>query len=203
MIKNNFPGKFVVLEGLDGSGQSTQASLLNDFLIQSGKEVVLSKEPTKNSEAGIKVRQVLGGKEKVDAMKLQEFFAEDRREHLKNKIIPALKLGKYVISDRYFFSSFAFGISDGLDLEWLIKLNDDFIIPNLAIILKVAPNTCIDRISKRGIAKELFETEEKLSKVWKTYEILPQRFENSFIINGENSIEEVFGDIKKLVEKIL
>ena len=203
MIKHNYPGKFIVLEGLDGSGQSTQTSLLNDFLIQNGKEVVLGKEPTKDSEAGRKIREVLGGKDKMDAKKLQELFAQDRKEHLQNKIIPALEAGKYVISDRYFFSSFAFGVSDDLDLEWLIQINNDFIMPDQTFILKASPKICMERITKRGTKKELFETEEKLGRVWQTYEKLPHRFESMFVIDGEKTPQEVFSEIRKILIKIL
>lgn len=199
MIKNTYPGKFIVVEGLDGSGQSTQVSLLRDFFIGKGEQVVLTKEPTLDSQAGKKLREILDEKNKIDPSQLQELFAHDRKEHLDNVIIPALKQGKIVISDRYFFSSFAFGASDGLDLEWLIKINNDFLLPDLTIILKVRPEVCISRIEKRGEPKTLFEKQEKLVKVWETYKIMPERFENVKIINGEESIKEVFDNIQKLV----
>ncbi|MFH1841540.1 MAG: dTMP kinase, partial [Candidatus Nealsonbacteria bacterium] len=116
-------GKFIVFEGLDGSGQTTQANLLKDFLEEKGKEVVLTKEPTKNSEAGRRIREILDEKEKLDPIDLQRLFIQDRREHLDNLIIPSLKEGKTVISDRYFFSTIAFGASDGVDRNWLIEAN--------------------------------------------------------------------------------
>lgn len=197
MIKNNYIGKFIVFEGLDGSGQSTQAGLLRDFLAGKGFEVVLTKEPTKDSEAGQKIREILDQKSKIDGAKLQELFAQDRKEHLEKVIIPALEEGKFVISDRYFFSSFAFGASDGVDLKWLIEINDSFLLPDLTFLLKVRPEICIGRIEKRGTPKALFEKTEKLAKVWQTFEILPEKFENMIVINGERTIEEVFEDVKK------
>lgn len=199
MLKSSYSGKFIVIEGLDGSGQSTQTELLRKFLIEKGHQVVVTKEPTLDSEAGRKIREVLDEKEKLDPGKLQELFAQDRKEHLENLIIPALKEGSFVISDRYFFSSFAFGASDGLDLEWLIKLNNDFLLPNLTFILKVRPRVCVSRIDKRGKNKTLFEKEEKLTKVWEAYRTLPDRIENVEIIDGEKTIEEVFEEIKKFV----
>ena len=117
MQKNSYPGKFIVFEGLDGSGQSTQAALLRDFLIKNGQEVVLTKEPTKDSLAGQKIREVLNKNTEVSPMYLQGLFAEDRKEHLDKVIVPALKNGMIVISDRYFFSSFAFGSSPGVSLD--------------------------------------------------------------------------------------
>jgi dTMP kinase len=219
-MKNNcYPGTFIVIEGLDGSGQSTQAGLLKDFLvhaksarsakasrnadapmrIKKGYQVVLTKEPTLDSRAGKKIRQVLDKKEKISPKKLQELFAEDRKEHLENVITPALKEGKIVISDRYFFSSFAYGTADGLDLEWLIKLNDEFLLPDLIFILKVSPKECMRRIKKRNKNRTLFEEKEKLEKVWQVYQILSKRFKNVRVIDGEKSIKEVFSQIKKIV----
>ncbi|MDP3990783.1 MAG: dTMP kinase [Candidatus Nealsonbacteria bacterium] len=203
MEKNTYPGKFIVIEGLDGSGQSTQVKLLGDFLINKELKVILTKEPTQDSEASKEIREILDKKIKIKPGKLQELFIQDRKEHLDKLIIPALKKGKIVISDRYFFSTFAFGASDGLDLEWLIKINDGFILPDLVFILKVSPQICVKRIESRGEGKKLFEREEKLAEVWETYKVLPGRFKNVYMIEGEKSIEEVFSQIKTLVHSKL
>jgi len=205
MQKNPYKGKFIIFEGLDGSGQSTQAGLLRDFLIKKGYKVVLTKEPTLDSKAGKKIRQVLDKKEKISAKELQELFAKDRKEHLEKLIIPALKEGKIVISDRYFFSSFAYGKASGLDLEWLIKINNKFLLPDITFLLKVSPKICLERIKKRNKGKErtLFEEKEKLEKVWKIYEILPTRFKNVYMVDGEKSIKEVFEEIKIIINKSL
>ena len=199
MQKNINQGKLIVFEGLDGSGQSTQAKLLTEFLLQQGRPVVLTKEPTLDSEAGKKIRKVLDKELKVESKKLQELFAQDRKEHLENLIIPALKEGKMVVSDRYFFSTFAYGTADGLDLEWLIKINNEFLLPDLVFFLKVSPEICIQRIEKRGLTKTLFEKKEKLEKVWQVYKILPNRFENIYLIDGEKSIEDIFIEIRQIV----
>lgn len=201
MKKNIYRGKFIVIEGLDGSGQSTQAELLRDFLIKEGYEVILTKEPTRDSEAGKKIKEILDGKIKIEPQKLQELFVQDRNEHLEKLVIPALKEEKMVISDRYFFSTFAYGVADGLDLDWLIKINNDFLLPDLIFILKVSPEVCIQRIEKRGEGIKLFEKKEKLEKVWKTYEILPSRFKNVYMINGEKTVKEVFSQIKDIIKK--
>lgn len=197
MKKNPYRGKLIVFEGLDGSGQSTQAGLLRDFLVKNGYQVVLTKEPTIDSEAGKKIRKILDKKIKVSLKELQRLFAKDRKEHLKNKIIPALKEGKIVISDRYFFSSFAYGTAEGLDLDWLIKINDKFLLPDLTFILKVRPAVCLERIAKRGDKRTLFEEKEKLAKVWQVYKLLPKKFENVRVIEGEKKILDVSSQIKK------
>ncbi|MBU2545166.1 dTMP kinase [Patescibacteria group bacterium] len=199
MIDNFYSGKFIVIEGLDGSGQSTQVSRLAEFL---GSETVITKEPTGDSESGRKIRKILGEHIEIDPSEFQKLYVQDRKEHLDNLIIPALEQGKIVISDRYFFSTFAFGTAHGSNLEQLIELNNNFLYPDITFLLKVSPEICIKRIEKRGSHKDLFEKEEKLSKVWDVYKILPLRFKNIHVIDGEQSVEEVFEQIKSKYETI-
>jgi dTMP kinase len=203
MKKNTFEGKFIVFEGLDGSGQSTQAGLLREFLMEKGFNVILTKEPTLDSEAGKRIRKVLDKEIKVSPKELQELMVKDRKEHLERVIIPALKDGIIVISDRYFLSTLAFGSADGLDLEWLIEINNQFLYPDTVFLLRVSPPVCIERIKNRGGSVDLFEKEEKLSEVWKAYKILPDKFENIFVIDGEKSIEKVFEKVKEIIIKQL
>lgn len=191
---------FIVLEGLDGSGQSTQVELLGNFLKEKGFEIVLTKEPTVDSLAGKKIKEILNKKVKTAPEDLQRLFAEDRKEHLEKVVIPALNEGNFVVSDRYFYSSFAFGASDGLDLKWLMELNKDFLRPEQTFLLKASPKTCVSRIEKRGAPKDLFEKEEKLVKVWENYEKLLPLFEEIKVIDGEKNIEEVFKEIKKCLK---
>ncbi|PJA63105.1 MAG: hypothetical protein CO161_02845, partial [Candidatus Portnoybacteria bacterium CG_4_9_14_3_um_filter_44_9] len=169
----------MVFEGLDGSGLSTQAKLLGDYLqnrgpahiatparsdaassgersVAGGREVILTKEPTMDSEAGRQIRAILDEKIKIEAAEIQRLFVQDRKEHLDNLIIPALRAGKIVISDRYFFSTLAFGAVSS-NLEWLIGLNKDFLLPDMTFLLLVRPEICVDRIIKRGEGVKLFE----------------------------------------------
>jgi len=199
MIKNNYPGKFIVFEGLDGSGRSSQMERVGEFLANNNFSVVLTKEPTQDSEAGRRIKQILQEKIETDPMELQKLYAQDREEHLENKVMPALKEGKTVISDRYFFSTFAFGAAHGADLEELIKLNNDFLYPDIVFLFKASAKLCIERIEKRGSPKELFEKQEMLEKVWQVYEKLPLRFANFKIIDGEKSKDEVFQEIKNIL----
>jgi dTMP kinase len=203
MQKNSYSGKFIVFEGLDGSGQSTQANLLKDFLIKQGFLVVLTKEPTLDSVAGKEIRKILDKKTQVRPVQLQKLFAQDRKEHLEKIIIPALKKGEIVISDRYFFSSFAYGSASGVSLQGLFKLNKDFLVPDLTFLLKVSPKICLERIKKRGDKRTLFEEKRKLTKVWQVYKLLPKKFKNVNIINGEKSIKEVFSQIKKMLRDLV
>lgn len=199
MEKHNYSGKFIVMEGLDGSGKSTQVELLANFLKEQGKEVIIKNEPTTESEAGIKIRRILKGEVKAEPIERQKLFVQDRKEHLENKIIPALKEGRFVVVGRYAFSTIAYGYSDGLNVKELVRMNDDFLLPDLTILIDVSPKECIKRIKKRGGAKELFEKEKKLTKVNEIYQKLPAMFENIMMINGERLIPEVFEDIKNII----
>lgn len=203
MIKNNLPGKFIVVEGLDGSGKSSQIDLLVDFLKKSGREVVATKEPTMESEAGRKIKQALKKEIVVEPLELQKLYVQDRKEHLENKVIPALEKGEFVISSRYAFSTFAYGHSDGLEVDLLVKMNKNFLLPDLTVIINVDPEFCVERIEGRGTPKELFEKKEKLTKVNEIYKKIPLMFENAVVINGERPIPEVFEAVKKEVNKLL
>ncbi len=194
---------FLVLEGLDGSGQTTQSNLLKEYLEKKGRRVLLTKEPTLITKTGREIRRILEKEKIVNAAKLQALFAEDRKEHLKKEIIPALKSNKVVISDRYFLSSLAYGTASGVDLEYLILLNKEFLQPDLTFLLKVSPRICIERIKKRGEKETLFEEEDRLKKIWQQYKVLTKKFNDIIIINGEKSIKEVAKDIKKVLNQYL
>lgn len=162
--------------------------------------MILTKEPTLNSEAGKIIREILDKKSEVKPQKLQELFASDRGQHLKNEILPALKKEKIVISDRYFFSSFAYGMAQGLPLNWLIKINSKFLLPDLTFILRVRPKICLERIHKRRSEKTLFEDLKGLNKAYLEYGALSKKFKNVKLIDGERSISEVFSNVKKIVQ---
>lgn len=198
MYKNCYPGKFIVFEGLDGSGQSTQVNLLGQFLKSKGIDVVLTKEPT-NLPIGKFIRSVLNKKFEVSLDALQLLFSADRTDHLAKVVIPALRNGRWVISDRYFFSTFAYGFLN-LSLDWLIGINDIFLLPDLVFLLKVSPQVCLERIDLRG-KRQFFEEPEKLTKAWQGYEKSIEGFKNIKMINGERPIERVFEDIKGEIEK--
>jgi len=198
MKKNFYPGKFIVFEGLDGSGQTTQAKLLAAFLKRKGLDVLVTKEPTLGSAAGKLIRKVLDGKKKIPPQKLQELYAQDRKRHLGKVVIPALKKGKIVISDRYFFSSFAYGSLE-VPLNFLLKLNDKFLLPDITFFIDSKPKTSFLRVKKRGKKLTFFEEENKLKKVDQNYKKILKKFKNVVIIDGEKRIPQVHQEIKKHV----
>lgn len=202
MIQKN-TGKFIAFEGLDGSGSSTQITLLEKSLINLGKKVVLTKEPTNNIVGGL-IRGLLTNSWKTSPEGFQLLFAADRAHHLDREILPAIEAGKIVISDRYLFSTLAFGSID-IPLEWLKSINSRFVLPDLTILLKVDPEVCIERISKssRG-GFEYFEKKEMLEKTWKTYSMLAKDKKNKMVIvDGVRSVEEIATEVLKVVGDVL
>ena len=117
--KNPYPGFFIDLEGLDGSGKSTQARILKNNLISKGFKVFSTKEPT-TGIIGELIKKSLIHQIHFSSSTLQLLFTADRLEHLKNELIPALEKSKIVITERYFWSTVAFwGIN--LDKNWLFE----------------------------------------------------------------------------------
>ncbi|MFH1423986.1 MAG: dTMP kinase [Candidatus Nealsonbacteria bacterium] len=209
MIKNPYPGKFIVFEGLDGSGSTTQAGKLREWLNKAQKELILgkplaylTKEPTNNIIGGL-IRGQLTGDWKTRPECLQLLFTADRSHHLEKEVIPLLKNGVTVISDRYFFSTIAFGATEIADKDWLLGINKSFLLPDLTFLIKVSPRVCLERIRGDRFSVELFEREEALTKVWQNYEELAKKFEDVYIIDGEKPIEDIFEELKSLVHSKL
>ncbi|MCK5594050.1 MAG: dTMP kinase, partial [Candidatus Aenigmarchaeota archaeon] len=190
-------GMFVVLEGLDGSGSSTQVALLKKALGCLGHKVHITKEPTNNIIGGL-IRGQLTKDWKTGPECLQLLFAADRAHHLEREIMPAMNDGNIVVSDRYFFSTMAFGGID-TDIGWLKKINERFIVPDLTFFIKVPAKECVRRISASRFELELFEEEKKLFRVWENYEKLSQEFENVHVIDGMQSVDEVHKEIIGIV----
>lgn len=197
MKSHNYSGKFVVFEGLDGSGQSTQAQLLHDFLKDKGLGVTLTKEPTTYGRFGTIARSILQGKIIASPKALQELFVSDRKDHLEGLIIPQLRQGNIVICDRYFLSTCAYGGLD-LNIEDLIVMNNDFILPDITFFLDVPPETCMRRIKERGGEFELFEEPKKQKKIMRNYKELIHGFK-VYRIDGKPRTEEVYFKIKEII----
>lgn len=199
MVKNSYPGKFIVIEGLDGSGKSSQIDLLSIFLAKKGKQILATKEPTTDSEAGKEIAAVLAGEIKKDAFQLQKLFAKDRHHHIEKTVIPALAKEKFIVCSRYILSSLAYGVSEGLKWEAIMEINEDFLLPDVTILVDVSPERCMERIAIRGEPQKYFEKLEKLKKVNEFYHKLASMFDNVFVVNGDRSIEEVFESIKRII----
>lgn len=167
-----------------------------------GKQVIATKEPTSDSEAGRKIIAVLTHKETVSSKELQELFVIDRAAHVKNVIEPALTEGKWVISDRYFLSTIAFGGID-CDQKWLKEINDPFVLPDITFLMKVRAEVSLERIATRGKDVELFEKKEKLETVMVNYAKLAEEYEHCRVVDGEQPIGAVHAAIVSLINPLL
>ena len=164
-------GFLVAFEGIDGSGKTTQAKLLYEYLTRKGLKVVLSKEPT-DSIYGQKIKKLAQGERDL-TKPLDEYrlFINDRKIHVENLIKPALREKKIVILDRYYFSTIAYQGALGLDFGKIQEENESFSpIPEIVFLLNVPPRVGIIRIQKgRGEKPNLFEQEKYLSDVSKIF----------------------------------
>ena len=200
-------GMFIVIEGIDGAGKSTQARLLAKWFEDRGYEVVLTKEPTDTAFGKLIRKLVLtGGKEGIiDGARISHeaealLFAADRAEHVAKLIRPSLEACKVVISDRYFYSSLAYQWARGLDLEWLIDLNRFAIRPDLVILLDLPVKESMKRLRSRSIKSEFDKIVELQKRVRENYLKLTERFPEMKIVNALASVEDIHRDIVALVE---
>ena len=194
-------GTFISFEGIDGCGKSTQVKILMDRLLQKGNECILVREPggTKISED---IRDILLSNKNLDLSSRTEalLMTASRAQLTKEKIIPALISGKFVIADRFSDSTLAYqGGGRGLDLDYLISLNDfatKGIIPDITFNLDISPESAfnrsnpteLDRIENAGI--------ELQKKVRDYYKEISRRFANRiFTIDGSNSISSIHSTI--------
>ena len=192
-------GLFIVFEGVDGGGKSTQIKMLSDFFKGKGYTVDQHMEPT-HETIGQVLWDYMNSKERsFDPETEALLFAADRIEHGK-RIKNALEQGKIVISDRYKHSSYAYQGAAGVDVDWMQSLNKHALVPDLVILLDIDPDKSLERVSDR--AKTVFEKNEYLKKVRAEYLRYAENGE-LVVIDALQTIEVVHEDIVKHVEKLL
>ncbi len=195
---NSIIKDFIVIEGIDGAGTTTQKGRIESYLRGIGRNAVSTFEPT-DKEIGRLIRAVLRSEIRMPDLSLAMLYAADRANHLYGEggIIENTEKGNIVISDRYFYSSLAYQ-SLNLDYGKIESLND-YPHPEYLIFLDVDVKTCIERIEKRGEKKEIFEKESLLERIRENY---LRSFENlpgsvKFLsIAGNKAIEETTEIIK-------
>lgn len=159
---------FIVFEGIDGTGKSTQARLLADHFRAKGRQVILSHEPT-NGPWGTLLRNSAHTGRLSPSEEL-ETFLKDRRQHVTELITPALTAGKIVILDRYYFSTMAYQGLRGFDPAEIRRINETFApIPDLLFILDLDVDTALTRIRTRGDTTNEFEQRTSLAHCRQTF----------------------------------
>jgi dTMP kinase len=192
-------GKLLAVEGLDGSGLSTQAVMLKNYLVAKGNNVLLTKEPTDGLIGGL-IKAALRREWKTSNLEIQLLYAADRAHHLANEIEPAIKKGKIIITDRYILSALAYGLLD-VNANYLKQLNSMFRRPDITFIVDTQPKICQQRIKKSRFSVEMFEDEQRLQLVRNNYLSLKNYYTGTFVVDGNKTPEEVFNEIKKIIDK--
>ena len=193
---------FIAFEGIDGSGKSTQVKLLSYNLKNAGHKVYITCEPTE-SPIGKLIRDIFSHKMEADHRTIAGLFIADRLDHLLNKnngILRMLEEGYTVITDRYYFSSYAYQ-GTHMPMEWVIQANSliaDLLRPDLNIYIDISPEASMERLNNERSSTELYETVENLhlvrNKYKEAFELLKFK-ENIFILDGNRAPQVIASEI--------
>ncbi len=201
---------FIVLEGIDKAGKTTQAELLKGYLINQGYSAIISSEPTEGV-IGQLIRKamqnqvfVMKNKAKFDEQ-MAYLFAADRHYHLYNEVDGVYKLiqqdHSHVIATRYYFSSLAYNTNNQEEFNFVYGLNKRFPNPDLVVYLDISLDTALSRL-ENALYKEVYETQEKLQQVKDNYQQIFQAYNGQILtIDGKEKIEEIHKTITDYLEK--
>ncbi|MBM3281976.1 MAG: dTMP kinase [Candidatus Diapherotrites archaeon] len=204
-------GLFIVFEGIDGCGKTTQVSKLVDWIFSTYKKVdsiVLTREPSQSTfTKEIHERLSLKNSNPAAASKerLLELFVLDREEHVDKIITPSLNKNAVVICDRYKYSTIAYQAAQGIPMAHAIDENDSFPIPDMVLIFNATPETCVERMNKSGKEMDAFEKTAFLEKVRANYIKLPALLpkETFHVINANQSIDQIHLDVIKVIRPLV
>jgi len=201
---------FIALEGIDGSGKSTQTKLLAQKLTEAGHNVYTTFEPT-DGMIGSVLRNILKGNIKADHRTIAGLFLADRLDHLLNEetgLVKKMKDGYSIITDRYYFSSYAYH-GTHMDMDWVIAANKmcaQILKPNVNLFIDVTPATAMQRINTNRASTELFENRESLEAIREKYFEAFTKLkheENIFITNGDRTQDLVADELWTKVSSLL
>jgi len=188
-------GVFICIEGLDASGKTTHAHRLVRSLLERGYEAIYTTEPSSGQIGKFVRKHILQRKERVSTVVEALLFAVDRLDHVERIIKPAIKRGKVVVSDRYFYSSLAYQGATGLNLDWIEEINRFALSPDLAIYIDVPPEIVIKRLKREKSVMENLQTQRRVREVY----IKLVNDERLVLINGNRAKHEVAKDVSSIV----
>lgn len=191
-------GVFMVIEGLDGSGKTTQAVLLAKKLSKN-YQVLLTAEPSQG-KIGTFIRNCcLYEQTRLPTEAEALLFAADRIEHMQKELKPALYEGKLVICDRYAYSSLAYQGSAGLSLDWIKTINARAVQPDFSLFLDVSPERVLERLQRKKSVMETLETQQKVREIYLKYVEKGELIR----IDGDKTREDVANSLFAKVTELL
>ncbi|MEK9630057.1 MAG: dTMP kinase [Nitrospinota bacterium] len=195
-------GLLIVFEGIDGTGKSTQCRMLAEVLKGKGLSTIALAEPTKG-KWGMKIRRLLTeGRDGVSPEEELEWFINDRKEDVELNINPALKEGKVVLMDRYYFSTAAYQGALGFDPQEIISKNETFApIPDRVLIFHNSPEKCLERIESSREGKSSFEKRDYLIDVQNIFKSFTGS--NIRFVSSDAALEKVHGQVLQEVKDLL
>lgn len=220
--RNTLGGKYITIEGIDGSGKSTQVLLLEKFFKQKGNDVIVTSEPHPGSMIERMIRDALQSKIDIPSAALQYLYSADRVINQESIVKPSLEAQKIVLSHRVFWSAVPYGLMDKImDLpagrqvlmngtydfnqssqimiaQGILSMYHQFVVPDVTFYLDISVDTAMDRLSQMDKNKEIYEKRDKLEKIKEGYNLLINMFPKEFIIiDGEQSEAKVTEEILK------
>lgn len=207
-------GDFIVFEGINGCGKGSQLDLLHSCVRSSGKAVPIftTGEPNGFDDNGRKAREMLKseGDPYSNNVAAVGYFAENRKAH--NEVfVPMLEKGIDVFCDRYWYSNFAFQGAQGISYKDIARANEGFRVPDLTLLIDVPVDVVFDRLRDRdGLKRRKFDSDRDfLNKVRMNYLELPRILpglmgdESIVVVNGDQSVEGVFDEVKRVYDAYL
>lgn len=191
--------KFIVLEGPDGSGSSTQASFLAKKMEEEGHAYIHTNQPS-TGKIGTTIRQFLFERPLPHPTAFQLMYTADRADHIESVIKPALAANKTVLCERYVLSTILYTAATGGDTELLTAANSKFIQPDLTIVLLPPFEVCMERIGRRAETDELekYDFQKKLHTLYSTL-----NSPNTIFIDSSGAKEQTAAAIWKAVEPVV
>lgn len=185
-------GVFICIEGLDGSGKTTQAKILAKKI----NNAIYTTEPSKGLIGNYIRKSYLYSKKRLSPFVEALLFAADRIEHLESEIIPALNAGTTVICDRYVFSSLAYQGASGISLDWIKTINKAILYPDLAIFIDVEPEKSMCRLNSKKSLMENLQTQITVRDIYLKF----VEDKKLTLVNGDNTKTKVTEDLFSIMK---
>lgn len=205
MMEQHKKGRLIAFEGIDGCGKTTQVKLLVDHMTKLQLPVYQTCEAT-HSDIGSLLRKGITKERPMDGRVIAAMYVADRLDHILNEndgLLKKINDGINVITDRYYFSSYAYNSAD-MGLEWVVKANSvakSLLKPDLTIFIDVSADVALDRIQKNRSSQDFFETKERLNAARHAYyeAINTNNDKAVFVVNGGKSVSEIEKEIRDSV----